>query len=181
MSVDTYAMYEQPLDSVLLDFGKLEQQAASGIYVLPIFFCLMNAVPLAAFIALWCNDPSPFSMIPLFMGAILGGVTVYLFRKLQRYRLARAALGAWALSHGFVGQGRAYVGVVAGRRCAAVAIYRRTGKTEYRFECFALLVQLTSYSNCGMHVQQKPRTLEEAVRMLDAGFNALMQKYCQGP
>jgi hypothetical protein len=181
MSDDTYVTHEQPFDSVLIDFDKLEQQAASGIYVLPIVFAMIALLPFAMFIAMtfaW-NVPLPFCLIPLVMLVVLGGVAVYLFRKLKRYRIARAALQAWAQPRSFVEQGRAYVGVVAGRRCAAMAMFRREGKTEYAFEGFALLVQLTSYSNGGLHLCHKLSTQEEAIRLLDSGFEALLRTYCQ--
>jgi len=91
---------------------------------------------------------------------------------------ARSALETWAQSHSFAAQGRAYVGVAAGRRCAVLTMYRREGRTEYAFEGFALLAQLTNYSNGGLRLQNRPRTHEAALRLLDSGFEALLRTYC---
>jgi hypothetical protein len=173
---NAWVRHEQPFDSVLLEFGNIERKAGSGLYLLPIVFGVLNAIPLSAFVGLLLatDAPLPFCLIPLAMSAVFVGVAVHSYRKLQRYRFARAALQTWAQSHGFAARDRAYVGVVRGRRCAAFAIYRREGKTEYVFECFALLMELTTCSSTRMNLYPQPRTTDEVILLLNSGLDTLL-------
>jgi hypothetical protein len=166
---------------VLLDFDQSERRATSGVYLLPVVFALLSIIPVLVLVAMLLakDAPLPLCAIPLLMGAVFGGITVYSYRKLQRYRLARATLQTWAQSRGFVAQGRAFVGIDAARRCAAFPTYRRVARSEYVFEGFALLIRLSGDSNVGLHLQCNLKTQTEAMQLLHAGFGALMARYCQ--
>jgi hypothetical protein len=158
-------------------FGDLEKRATSAIYVAPIATATLAGFPIGILALMATSPGTPLQayFIPLPILAVIGGVATYLFLKLQRYRRATAALRVWAKARGFAAQDRAYAGIVAGRRCAALSIYRREGRTEYAFRGFALLVELTSYSTGAFHVYQRPRTQDEALRLLDFGFDAALR------
>lgn len=179
MPTITYVMYEQPFDSVIVDIGKHEKGASKGIYVSPVLAALLATLPLAGFVFLLLSKNVPWQLTAGFFAAFLvvASVAAYLFRNMRRYGHARTALGAWAASHGFAAQGRAYVGVVEGRRCAAMAFYRDRAEDDYVLEGFAFILQLNSYTTGGAHVMQKPRVFQEGIELLNAGFEAVLGKY----
>lgn len=179
MSSTSYVRYDQPFDSVIADLGKLEKSACSGMSLMPVLGAFLVALPAAGFVALLQSRGVPLGLYAgvLAMLLAIAAVEWYFVRNLRRHRLARAALRAWAQARGWTEEGRAYVGLAEGRRCAVTMLYRQRARNDYVLDGFAFIVQLTDYAAGGAHMLERLGSQQQVLQGLDAGLSSMLVKY----
>lgn len=181
MTSPTYVNYDQPFDSVIADLGKLEKSACSGMSLMPVLGAFLVALPAAGFVVIFQDPDAPlfaYAIVSVIL-LVVAGVEFYFVQNLRRHRLARAALRAWALARGWTEQGRAYVGLAEGRRCAVTTLYRSRGRNDYVLDGLAFVVQLTDYSAASAHMVERLGSQQQVLQGLDAGLSSMLVKYSE--